>query len=161
MQIWFGVPMGRGKSGKSLAIFIVLMFFGGVAAGLVVFSLALTLYPGPGTGQMALVSSQVEGDAMISSVVATLNNTGSKALVIDRVAVLGVNYTFDAAAAGVPGISGWWGFAVNGTNSTSLGIGKEGVLYINTSGRIDPSAVSQVSIVAQDGTLLHFNVTKA
>lgn len=153
--------MGQSKQGKSLAIFIALMFFGGVAAGMVAFSLALTLYPGPGVGELTLVSSQVVGDAISSSIVVTLNNTGSRVLVIDQVAVLGVNYTLDPAALGTPGISGWWGFVVDGTNSTSLGIGKAGTLYINSSGRIDPALISPVSVVSQDGTSLYFNVTKA
>lgn len=153
--------MGRGKLGKSLAIFVVLMFFGGVAAGLVAFSLALTLYPGPGVGELALVSSQVTGDASSSSIVALLNNTGSRALVIDRVAALGVNYTLDPTASGVPGESGWWGFAVNGTNATSLGIGKVGTLFINSSGRVDPALVIPVTVIAKDGTMLYFNVTRA
>jgi len=152
--------MGRSKRGKSLAIFIVLMFFGGVAAGLVAFSVALTLYPGTGVGELTLVSSQVEGDTISSSIVATLNNTGSRALVIDHVAVLGVNYTIDSLSLDTPEASGWWGFVVNGTNSTSLGIGKTGTLYINSSGRIDPAVVCPVSVVSQDGTILYFNVTK-
>ncbi len=153
--------MGRSSRGKSLAIFIVLMFFGGVAVGMVAFSVALTLYQGTGVGQLSLESSQVEGDSLSSSIVATLNNTGGKALVIERVAVLGANYTLDPGAAGTPGISGWWGFVVNGTNSTSLGIGKSGTLYINTSGRIDPALICPVGVFAQDGTLLYFNVTRA
>jgi hypothetical protein len=152
--------MGRSDQGKSLAIFIVLMFFGGLAAGLVAFSVALTLYPGPRVGELTLVSSQVEGDTISSSIVATLNNTGSRVLVIDQVAALGVNYTLDPVALGTPGISGWWGFVVEGTNSTSLGIGEAGTLYINSSGRIDPALVCPVSVASQDGTSLNFNVTK-
>lgn len=159
MESWVGVRMGRCRRGKSLAIFLVLMFFGGVAAGLVIFSVALTLYPGPGTGELSLVSFQVEGDTGASSIVAVLNNTGSKALVIERVAVLGVNYTLDPAAEGTPGISGWWGFVVNGTNSTSLPVGRVGTLYVNSSARIDPSLISMVEVVARDGTSLNFNVT--
>jgi len=152
--------MGSGRKGKSLAIFIVLMFFGGVAAGLVVFSVALTLYPGPGIGEMSLVSSQVEGNSTSSSIVVTLNNTGSRALVIAQVAVLGVNYTLDPTALATPAISGWWGSVVNGTNATGLAVGRIGVIYINSSGRIDPSLISPVSIIAADGTMLYFNVTE-
>ena len=152
--------MGRSTRGKSLAIFIVLMFFGGVAVGMVAFSVALTLYQGTGVGQLSLESSQVEGDSLSSSIVATLNNTGGKALVIERVVVLGANYTLDPGAAGTPAISGWSGFVVNGTNSTSLRIGYSGTLYINTSGRIDPALVCPVGVFAQDGTLLYFNVTR-
>lgn len=152
--------MGLDRRGRSLAIFIVLMFFAGVAAGLVAFSLALTFYPGPGEGQLALGSAQVTGDITSSYIVATINNTGSRALVISQIAVLGVNYTLSQEALGVPAVSGWWGFVVNGVNSTSLGIGKVGTLYINSSGRIDPDMVCPVSIASQDGTSLYFNVTR-
>lgn len=70
------------RRGRTLAVFLVLMFFAGVAAGLVAFSLALTFYPGPGEGQLALVSAQVTGDMLSSTIVATINNTGTRALVI-------------------------------------------------------------------------------
>lgn len=148
------------RRGRTLAVFLVLMFFAGVAAGLVTFSLALTLYPGPGEGQLALVSAQVTGDMLGSTIVATINNTGTRAIVIDQVAVLGVNYTLSPESFGVPPVSGWWGLVVDGVNGTSLGIGKTGTLYINSSGRIDPAEISPVSVVSKDGTLLFFNVTK-
>jgi hypothetical protein len=152
--------MGLNRRGRSIAIFLVLMFVGGVAAGLVAFSVALTLYPGPGEGQLTLIASQVTGDIASSAIVATLNNSGSRALVIDRVAVLGVNYTLSPEAVGVPVVSGDWGLVVGGINSTSLGIGKTCTLYINSSGRIDPTHVCPVSVVTLDGTALYFNVTK-
>lgn len=159
MEILFGVAMAVERRARSLAIFIVIMFFGGVAAGLVAFSLATTLYPGPGVGQLSLVSAQVSGDIMSSAIVATLNNTGSKTLVVDVVAVLGVNYTLSPEATGVPPMSGWWGFVVDGMNSTTLAVGKTGTLYINSSGRVDPAQPCLVSVVAKDGTSLQFNAT--
>jgi hypothetical protein len=159
-EFWFGVSMGLDRRGRSLAIFIVLMIFGGLAAGMVAFSVALTLYPGLGVGQLTLNSSQVTGDIMSSTIVVTLNNSGSRVLVIDQVAVLGVNYTLSPEATGVPAISGNWGLVVGGVNSTSLGVGKTGTLYINSSGRITPTQVCPVSVVSLDGTALYFNVTK-
>ena len=156
-----GITMGLDRQGKSLAIFIVAMFFIGLAGGLIAFALSYTFYPGPGVGLLTVNSSQVTGDALSSTIIANLTNAGNRTLVLSYVAVQGVNYTLSPETLGVPQISGYWGFVVNGVNGTSLDVGKTGILYINPSGRIDPAQVSLVSVVCQDGTSLAFNVTKA
>ena len=152
--------MGCDRQGKTLAVFIVAMFVIGLAGGLIAFALALNFYPGPAVGLLTVNSSQVTGNAMSSSIVVNLTNAGNRTLVLSYVAVQGVNYTLNPGALGVPQISGCWAFVVEGVNGTSLGIGKTGTLYLNSSGRIDTTQVSLVSVVCLDGTSLAFNVTR-